>query len=182
MKRYLTYIDGKQVNPSSVEWFETVNPFTQRPWALIPRCTERDVDIAIGAAHRAFRESGWPRMPPSKRGAALRRIGDVFAGKADRLAEVETYENGKSISDTTAQIRGLPEWFYYYGGLIDKIEGHVIPIDQEQIFNFTRYEPLGVVAAITPWNSPLMLTVRPRQVTSSDESRSGALAGESSRG
>ena len=98
-------------------------------------------------------------MSPSKRGAVLRRIGDAFAGKADRLAEVETYENGKSISDTTAQIRGLPEWFYYYGGLIDKIEGHVIPIDQEQIFNFTRYEPLGVVAAITPWNSPLMLTV-----------------------
>lgn len=159
MKRYLTYIDGEQVNPSSMEWFETVNPFTQRPWALIPRCTERDVDIAIGAAHRAFRESGWARMPPSKRGAVLRRIGDAFAGKADRLAEVETYENGKSISDTTAQIRGLPEWFYYYGGLIDKIEGHVIPIDQEQIFNFTRYEPLGVVAAITPWNSPLMLTV-----------------------
>ena len=159
MKRYLTYIDGKQVNPSSMEWFETVNPYTKRPWALIPRCTERDVDIAIGAAHRAFRESGWPRMSPSRRGAVLRRIGDVFAGKADRLAEVETCENGKSISDTTAQIRGLPEWFYYYGGLIDKIEGHVIPIDEEQIFNFTRYEPLGVVAAITPWNSPLMLTV-----------------------
>ena len=159
MKRYLTYIGGKQVNPSTMEWFETVNPYTQRPWALIPRCDGRDVETAIGAAHRAFREGGWPRMPPSKRGAVLRRIGDAFAGRADRLAAVETYENGKSISDTTAQIRGLPEWFYYYGGLIDKIEGRVIPIDQERTFNFTRYEPLGVVAAITPWNSPLMLTV-----------------------
>ena len=159
MKRYLTYINGKQVKPTSMEWFETVNPYTQRPWALIPRCDERDVDIAIGAAHRAFRESGWPQMSAPKRGAMLRRIGDVFAKHADRLAEVETYENGKSIADTTAQIRGLPEWFYYYGGLIDKIEGHVIPIDQDQIFNFTRYEPLGVVSAITPWNSPLMLAV-----------------------
>ena len=158
LRRYLTYIDGMDVNPSSMEWFETVNPFTRRPWALVPRCNERDVDLAIGAAHRAFKESGWPGMAPSKRGAVLRRIGDVFSNKVERLAEVETYENGKSISDTLAQVRSLPEWFYYYGGLIDKIEGRVIPVDQEQIFNYTKYEPLGVVVAITPWNSPLMLT------------------------
>ena len=95
---------------------------------------------------------------PSKRGAVLRRIGDVFAGRVKQLAEVETRDIGKPINDTLAQIRYLPEWFYYYGGLIDKVEGHVIPIDQEQVFNYTKYEPLGVIAAITPWNSPLMLT------------------------
>ena len=158
LKRYLTYIDGLDVNPSSMEWFETVNPYTQRPWALVPRCNEHDVDIAIGAAHRAFRETDWPTMSPSKRGAILRRIGDVFSDKVELLAEIESRDNGKSISDTLAQIRSLPEWFYYYGGLIDKVEGRVVPVDQEQQFNYTKYEPLGVVVAITPWNSPLMLT------------------------
>jgi aldehyde dehydrogenase (NAD+) len=158
LKRYLTYIDGKVVEPSSKKWFETVNPFTQLPWALIPRCDAHDVDLAIGAADRAFRESGWADLRPSKRGAVLRRIGDVFATKVKQLAEVETRDLGKPIADTLAQIGYLPEWFYYYGGLIDKIEGRVIPIDQEQTFNYTKYESLGVVAAITPWNSPLMLT------------------------
>jgi aldehyde dehydrogenase (NAD+) len=128
LKRYLTYIDGKVVEPSSKKWFETVNPFTQLPWALIPRCDAHDVDLAIGAADRAFRESGWADLRPSKRGAVLRRIGDVFATKVKQLAEVETRDLGKPIADTLAQIGYLPEWFYYYGGLIDKIEGRVIPI------------------------------------------------------
>jgi len=158
LKKYLTYIDGDKVKPSSSEWFETVNPFTQQPWALIPRCNEYDVKLAIGAADRAFKEGSWTDMVPSKRGAILRRIGDVFSTKVKRLAEVESRDNGKPYTDTLAQISYLPEWFYYYGGLIDKIEGHVIPIDQEQIFNYTKYESLGVVVAITPWNSPLMLT------------------------
>lgn len=157
LDRYLTYIDGQRVSPSSREWFETVNPYTRQPWALIPRCNEQDVERAIAAAHRAFGNGGWSGMAPSRRGAVLRRIGDVFSGKAERLAEVESRDNGKSISDTLAQVRSLPEWFYYYGGLIDKVEGHVIPVGQEQVFNYTKYEPLGVVTAIIPWNSPLML-------------------------
>lgn len=158
LKRYLTFIDGSKVEPSSKVWFESINPYTRQPWALIPRCDDNDVKLAIGAAHRAFRESGWADLSPSKRGAVLRRIGDAFAKKAKRLAEIETRDLGKPITDTLAQISYLPEWFYYYGGLIDKIEGDVIPIDQDETFNYTKYEPLGVVAAITPWNSPLMLT------------------------
>lgn len=158
LKRYLTYIDGKTVEPLSATWFESVNPFTKQPWALIPRCDVHDVEVAVAAADRAFREGGWRDMLPSKRGAVLRRIGDLLSKKVERLAKVETWDNGKPISDTLAQMRYLPEGFYYYGGLIDKIEGHVIPIDQEQVFNYTKYEPLGVIAAITPWNSPLMLT------------------------
>lgn len=156
--KYLTYIDGKKVEPSSSQWFDSIDPYTQRPWAQIPRCNSTDVDIAVTAADRAFKESGWPEMPASRRGAILRRIGEVFHEKVERLADVEMRDNGKPISATRAQIRTLPEWFYYYGSLIDKIEGHVIPIDQERIFNYTRYEPLGVIAAIAPWNSPLMLT------------------------
>ena len=80
-----------------------------------------------------------------------------MAREADRLAEIETRDNGKLITEMRAQLRYLPQWFHYFGGLADKLEGRVIPIDKPGVFNFTREEPLGVVAAITPWNSPLLL-------------------------
>ena len=81
----------------------------------------------------------------------------MAAAEADRLAEIETTDNGKLLAEMRAQLNYLPQWFHYFGGLADKIEGRVIPIDKPGVFNFTREEPLGVVAAITPWNSPLLL-------------------------
>jgi aldehyde dehydrogenase (NAD+) len=96
-------------------------------------------------------------MSASARGALLHRFGDIVAREADRLAELETRDNGKLITEMRAQLRYLPQWFHYFGGLADKLEGRVIPIDKPGVFNFTREEPLGVVAAITPWNSPLLL-------------------------
>ena len=108
-------------------------------------------------AFGAFRAPEWRRLSASARGALLRRFGDIVAREADRLAELETRDNGKLIAEMRAQLRYLPQWFHYFGGLADKLEGRVIPIDKPGVFNFTREEPLGVVAAITPWNSPLLL-------------------------
>src|ERR1700760_440616 len=93
----------------------------------------------------------------SARGALLRRLADLIAADADRLAAIETRDNGKLITEMRAQLRYIPQWFHYFGGLADKVEGRVIPIDKPGMVNFTREEPVGVVAAITPWNSPLML-------------------------
>jgi (Z)-2-((N-methylformamido)methylene)-5-hydroxybutyrolactone dehydrogenase len=87
----------------------------------------------------------------------MRRLADLIAAEADRLAEIETRDNGKLITEMRTQLRYIPQWFHYFGGLADKIEGRVIPIDKRGMVNFTREEPFGVVAAITPWNSPLML-------------------------
>ncbi|XYJ91411.1 Acyl-CoA reductase [Cupriavidus necator] len=87
----------------------------------------------------------------------LRKLGDLIARDAERLAEFEVQDNGKLLAEMSAQLRYLPQWFYYFGGLADKVEGTVIPLDKTGYFNYTRREPLGVVAAITPWNSPLML-------------------------
>ena len=87
----------------------------------------------------------------------LRRLGDLIARDAEHLAQIETRDNGKLITEMRGQLKYIPQWFYYFGGLADKVEGRVIPIDKPGMFNFTREEPLGVVAAITPWNSPLML-------------------------
>jgi aldehyde dehydrogenase (NAD+) len=150
-------IGGEWVDPSSGEHFESFNPFTGRPWALIPRGTTADVDRAVGAARSAFTNPAWRDLSATRRGELLYRLGDLLAARADVLAELETRDNGKLINEMSAQLHYMPQWFRYFGGLADKIEGRVIPIDRAGMFNFTLEEPLGVVAAITPWNSPLML-------------------------
>ncbi len=156
MKKHRMLIGGKWVDPASGEWFESTNPFTAKPWALVPRGSKADVDQAIAAARCAF-QGEWRKLTASARGALLHKLGDLIAAEAGRLAEIESIDNGKLIAEMRGQLNYIPHWFYYYGGLADKIEGRVIPIDKPGVFNFTREEPLGVVAAITPWNSPLML-------------------------
>ena len=155
--RYQLYIGGKWVDPASGAWFESEEPYRGAPWSLIPRGDARDVDRAVEAAHEAFVDGDWPDFTPSRRGQALRRIGDCFAERAESLARIEARDNGKRLAEALPQFRYLPQWFYYYAGLADKIEGQVIPIDIPEVFNYTRYEPLGVISAITPWNSPVML-------------------------
>jgi aldehyde dehydrogenase (NAD+) len=150
-------IGGERVDAASGEHFESFNPFTGKPWALIPRGTPADVDRAVAAARAAFQDSAWRDLTATQRGVLLHRLGDLVAAHADELAEFETRDNGKLINEMSAQLHYLPQWFHYFGGLADKIEGRVIPIDRPGMFNFTLEEPLGVVAAITPWNSPLML-------------------------
>jgi (Z)-2-((N-methylformamido)methylene)-5-hydroxybutyrolactone dehydrogenase len=156
VKKHQMLIGGKWVDPASGEWFESTNPFTAKPWALVPRGSKADVDQAIGAAKCAF-HGEWRKLTASARGALLHKFGDLVAAEAQRLAEIESTDNGKLIAEMRGQLNYIPQWFYYYGGLADKIEGRVIPIDKPGVFNFTREEPLGVVAAITPWNSPLLL-------------------------
>ncbi|SCU75304.1 putative aldehyde dehydrogenase DhaS [Cupriavidus necator] len=157
MKQYQMFIDGTFVNASDGRWFETQNPYTGRTWAEVARGNEADVDRAVQAADAAFRSGPWSEMTATQRGALLRKLGDLIARDAERLAEFEVQDNGKLLAEMGAQLKYLPQWFYYFGGLADKIEGTVIPLDKKGYFNYTRREPLGVVAAITPWNSPLML-------------------------
>lgn len=137
--------------------FESYDPFTGKPWALIPLDGPEQVDAAVAAAKAAFRSSEWAGLTATARGKLLVRLADLIAENADRLAAIETRDNGKLLSETTAQLRYIPEWFRYFGGLADKIEGAVLPIDKQGMFAFTRREPLGVIAAIVPWNSPLQL-------------------------
>jgi aldehyde dehydrogenase (NAD+) len=157
MNSYKMLIGGEWVEAASGETFETENPFTGKAWATIPRGGTADVDRAAAAARQAFLGSGWSGLSASGRGALLRRFADLLAANADRLADVETRDNGKLIAEMRGQLRYMPQWYHYFGGLADKVEGRVIPIDKPGVFNFTQEEPLGVVAAITPWNSPLML-------------------------
>ena len=157
MQKYNMLIGGAWVEPDARQWFESLNPYTGEPWALIPRAGPKDVDLAVAAARAAFESPAWSGLSASNRGGILRRLGDLIARDAGRLAEIETLDNGKLIAEMRTQLRYLPNWFYYFGGLADKLEGRVIPIDKPNCFNYTLEEPLGVIAAITPWNSPLML-------------------------
>jgi len=158
MERYRMYIGGEWREAASGEWFETQNPYTGKTWALVARGGADDADAAAEAAHKAFTTGDWPKFNASQRGALLRRLGDLVAENAEALAEAEVRDNGKLLAEMAGQLRYIPQWYYYYGGLADKIEGQVIPIDKPGVFNYTRYEPLGVVVGITPWNSPLLLT------------------------
>jgi len=157
MERFEMVIDGHNCPSSSGEWFETENPYTGEPWAMVAKGTAADVDRAVQAAHTAFTSGPWAQMTPSQRGQLLHRVGDLIALDAKRLAELEVRDNGKLMAEMHGQCQYLPQWYYYFGGLADKIQGSVIPLDKKGYFNFTRNEPLGVVAAITPWNSPLLL-------------------------
>jgi len=158
LARYQMYIDGQWVNAGSGEQFESHNPYTGKAWALIPRGGATDVDRAVRAARKAFTSGEWPKMNASRRGALLRKLGDLITDKAKFLAEIEVRDNGKLLAEMSAQTAYMAPWYYYYGGLADKIEGQVIPIDKPDTFNYTRFEPLGVIGAIIPWNSPLLLT------------------------
>ena len=158
MEKFSLYIDGCDKEPESRNWFDSYNPFTAQPWAKIAQGNAADVDAAVQAAQRAFSSGPWSQMTPTERGALLRKVGDLIARDARRLAEIEVRDNGKLIAEMLGQLNYIPQWFYYFGGLADKVQGSVIPLDKKGYFNFTRREPLGVVAAITPWNSPLLLT------------------------
>ena len=157
MKKYDIFIDDQWGPSASGEYFDSQNPYTGKVWAQIPKCNQQDVNRAVEAAYAAYDRGPWADMTATARGALLRKLGDLIAENAELLADTEVFDNGKLKAEMYGQMQYLPQWFYYFGGLADKIEGANIPIDRPGFFNFTQHEPLGVVAVITPWNSPLLL-------------------------
>jgi acyl-CoA reductase-like NAD-dependent aldehyde dehydrogenase len=159
VEQFKLRIDGVDRDALDGTTYESLDPFRGENWAIFPRGGSADVDLAVRAAHKAFHSGPWRTMTASQRGLLLHRVGDILAANAERLAELEVRDNGKIKAEMLKQMRYLPHWFYYYGGLGDKIEGHVTPFDKPGVFHYVTYEPLGVVAAIAPWNSPLLLAV-----------------------
>ncbi|WP_088709696.1 aldehyde dehydrogenase, partial [Noviherbaspirillum denitrificans] len=133
-------------------------PCDGQAWALIGRGSKADVDAAVAAADRAFNAGAWPALSATQRGHMLWKLGDLIIANAERLAEIERRDNGKLATEVTAQVRYMGDYFKYYAGLADKVQGAVIPTDKKGVLTYTKYEAKGVVAIITPWNSPLTLT------------------------
>jgi acyl-CoA reductase-like NAD-dependent aldehyde dehydrogenase len=157
LKRYRMLIDGEWVDSEDGGTFDSINPATELSWASIPAATEADVDRAVRAAHRAFSEGPWSKATPSERGKTLRRLADILASHSEDLGRTETIDTGKMLKETRWQAAYVAEIFHYNAGLADKIHGDTMPIDKPDLFVFTRREPLGVVAAVVPWNSQLFL-------------------------
>ena len=157
LKRYQMYINGEWVDASSGKTFESVNPSDGQAWAEVPEANAADVDRAVQAAHKAFTEGPWGTMTPTARGKLLRRLAEVLAENSESLGRTETVDTGKLFKETRWQANYIAEFFQYYAGLADKIHGDTLPIDKPDMWTMTMREPLGVVAAVVPWNSQLFL-------------------------
>lgn len=152
------FIGGTWVEPASGQYFDSTNPATREVLYRAARGSAADIEKAVAAARKAFEDPRWRDLSQTRRGHLLRRLGDLIAANAEELARMETQDNGKLLREMRGQLATLPEYYYYYAGLADKIQGDFIPTSDRQVLNYTAREPLGVVGAITPWNSPLTLT------------------------
>ncbi len=157
MQKYKNYINGVFVESQSGSSFKSVDPSTEKEFAEICAAEEFEVNLAVESAHNAFNEN-WSKVLPYQRAKYLRSIGDQLKDKAELLGTIETKDTGKLFKETKFQANYIAEYYYYYAGLVDKIEGSTLPIDKEDMHVFTSRVPLGVVAAIIPWNSQMFLT------------------------
>jgi acyl-CoA reductase-like NAD-dependent aldehyde dehydrogenase len=156
MQRFQHYIGG--VFEDGAASFESLDPATGQPWAVMPEASAADVGRAVDAAWDAFCCPAWAGLTASARGKLLYKLADLVQAAAPKLAALETRDTGKIIRETSAQIAYVAEYYRYYAGLADKIEGAHLPIDKPDMEVWLRREPIGVVAAIVPWNSQLFLS------------------------
>lgn len=158
LPHYQLFIDGQWVEGSNGQTMETLNPATGEPWAHFACASADDVNRAVGAARKAMENPDWRDLTASQRGSLLFKLADLVAENAQKIGEVETSDSGKLATETVMQTRYVAEYYRYYAGLADKIEGATIPIDKPDMHVFTTREPIGVVAAIVPWNAQMFLT------------------------
>jgi acyl-CoA reductase-like NAD-dependent aldehyde dehydrogenase len=156
MEYFRMLVGGQAVDALSGATFESENPYTGEAWAVVPDGGPADVDAAVGAA-RAALDGEWGAMTGFARAALLHRLADLIDADAERLARLEVNDSGKLYREMIGQLRGLGGWYRWFAGLADKLEGRQIPSGNPDYLVYTRREPVGVVAAITPWNSPLLL-------------------------
>ncbi len=157
LEEYKMFIDGSWVESESKKTFETLNPENNEPWAKVPEANSKDVDKAVKAAQKAF-EGEWPKLFPRERGKYLREIANQLRENAEHLGKIETIDTGKLYKETKTQANYIAEYYDYYAGLADKVEGTVLPIDKNNMQVITTRVPIGVVTAIIPWNSQMLLT------------------------
>ena len=154
---YQMLIDGEWVAAASGKSFACEDPYLEQQWGKVPLAGAIDVDRAVQAARRAFDQDGWPQTAPARRAALLRQLAWLIEANADRLAHQQVHENGKLIGEMRAGSDVLANACHYFAGLAETLHGMTIPASFPGMISYTVREPIGVVAAITPWNSPLLL-------------------------
>jgi acyl-CoA reductase-like NAD-dependent aldehyde dehydrogenase len=159
LTKYGLYIGGEEAAAASGAAFDAINPTSGRVWATHALADVEDVDRAVRAAREGFESEAWRGLSPTRRGRLMMRFAELIGERSEEIAAVEVKDNGKLYKEMLAQLRVIPDWLYYFGGLADKVEGRVIPLDRTSVLNYTLREPLGVVAIVVPWNSPVLLTM-----------------------
>ncbi|KAI2611512.1 aldehyde dehydrogenase [Hypoxylon fragiforme] len=149
------WINNEWVEGVDKKTFEVINPATEEVLCSVSEATEKDVDIAVAAARKAF-NGAWRTTTPHQRGKYMTKLADILEQNIDLLAAVESLDNGKSISMARGDVHAVIGCIRYYGGWADKIEGKTIDVDHES-FHYTRPEPIGVCGQIIPWNFPLLM-------------------------
>jgi acyl-CoA reductase-like NAD-dependent aldehyde dehydrogenase len=158
LPHYELFIDGAWTGGSQGQVMETINPATGAPWASFACASSEDVDRAVRAAHRMLEDPKWRDMTQTARGKLLYRLADLVEANAAKLGALETTDSGKLLAETASQTRYVGDYYRYFAGLADKIEGAVLPIDKPDLHVFTSRMPIGVVAAVVPWNAQMFLT------------------------
>ncbi|TAM60107.1 aldehyde dehydrogenase [bacterium] len=157
VKTYQLYVDGQWVDSLSGRTYDSTNPFDGRVWARVPDGDAADIDRAVAAARKALKTGPWSKMTGRDRARLMRRLADILARDYETLALAETTDNGKLLRESLGSAASWQDWYNYFSGMADKIEGATIPSDRRNFFVYTRHEPIGVVGAILPWNSPILL-------------------------
>ena len=157
IQKFQMFIDGQWVNSESGKTIETLNPENNEVWATVPEASAKDVDKAVEAAQKAF-EKSWSNLHPRDRAKYLRSLANQLRENAEHLGTIETKDTGKIFRETKTQANYIAEYYDYFAGLADKVEGTVVPIDKPDMQVTTTRIPIGVVAAIIPWNSQMLLT------------------------
>lgn len=157
IQTYRMFVDGQWLSADDGATFGCVDPFNREEWARVPSAGATDVDRAVQAARRAFTSGPWSNALPADRAALLRRLGDGIKQHSESLAAVQVRENGKVLRELRGQAELLSKHCYFYAGLAETLHGTTVPVSVPDMFHYTVRQPVGVVAAVTPWNSPLLL-------------------------
>lgn len=150
------FVGGRWIEPQSDRLIESIDPSTERVWSVAPDAAAEDVNAAVAASRAAF-EGPWRSVAPTHRGDLLRRLADLVERDREKLARIESMDNGKPLRETLSEMDRAISYLTYYAGTADKLHGDQIPVNPTTLA-YTRRDPVGVVAAILPWNSPLLLT------------------------
>ena len=152
------YIDGSFCEGAGGAVMHSQNPADGKTWASFACTDKQDVERAIVAAKRALDNPAWRDMTQTARGKLLFKLADLIEQHAGRLGELETQDSGKLLAETATQTKYVADYYRYYAGLADKLEGAVLPIDKPDMHVFTKRMPIGVVAAVVPWNAQMFLS------------------------
>src|SRR3990170_545082 len=155
LRRSLMLVDGKWEPSADGRFIAVENPAKREAIAEVPRAGSADVDRAVRAAAKAFQS--WKNVPPRERGRALMKIADGMEAESEAMAKLIATETGNALrTQSRPEAKGAADLFRYFGGLASELKGETVPLG-EHVLSYTRREPIGVVGAVIPWNSPVIL-------------------------